>query len=160
MITRFRLLSSLLAAFIVTFACASMSFAQKDMPTGPLHFAVQFSQLQGVSVEVVDGFEWTTTLDLSSTTTRMAGRTTYPSITLRHVADGSSTVWDWYKNAAMLGKVDSTPGKIDLVDGNGNVVRTYTVPLLMPTRYRLINTPDGVVEELEVTTANPTMDIK
>ncbi|HUF08144.1 MAG TPA: hypothetical protein VMO47_02405 [Rhodothermales bacterium] len=156
---RIRFLLPSFFAILVTVVASSTSFAQKE-PAGPLQFRLKIDQLPGLTLEVVDGFEWVTLVETSLATDRMTGKTTYPTITLRHVADGSNLVWAWYKNSAMLGKADTRPGTIELVDGNGLVARSYVLPMMLPTRYRLINAPDGVVEELEVVTVNPTGEVK
>ena len=155
---RIRFLFSLLA-ILVSGVTVSTAFAQKQV-SGPLQFRLKIDQLPGLTLEVVDGFEWMTSVATSLSTDRMTGKTTYPTITLRHVANGSNLVWTWYKDSAMMGKTDNRPGTIELVDGNGLVARSYTLPMMLPTRYRLINAPDGVVEELEVVTVNPTGEVK
>lgn len=157
--SRIRFLLPFLAAMLISIVASSSSFAQKEM-AGPLQFKVRIDQLRGINVELVDGFEWSSEVsyDLGSRTSG-AGRVTYPTITLRHKADGSRAVWNWYKSVH-AGGLDSTPGAIDLVDGTGIVARTYTLPLMIPSRYRLINTPDGVVEEIEVVVVNPTGELK
>ncbi|MGA7307122.1 MAG: phage tail protein [Rhodothermales bacterium] len=151
------LLSVWIGLFLLTVVFAPTVFAQKP----PLKFQVKFEQLPRVTLEVVDGFEWATATDMAMEGREAGvGRTTYPTLTLQHTADGSNAVWNWYKNSGMMGKIDNRPGTIELVDGGGTVVRSYSLPLMIPSRYRLINGPDGVVEELEVVTVNPTMEIK
>ena len=155
-----RFLSSIwIGMFVLTVAFAPQVLAQKEL-SGPLQFKVNIVQLHGLNLEIVDGIEWVTTVDLASGTTRTAAKTTYPTITLHHAADGNNKVWMWYKNAAMMGQIDNRPGTIDLVDANGNPARSYALPLLVPTRYRLVNTDNGVVEELEVAVLNPTGETK
>ncbi len=142
----------LFALFLLS---APNALAQKEYTGGALYFKCNIPQLEGLTLEVVDGFEWVTSVESSfGTTERTYGKVTFPTITFRHAADGSTKVWNWYKNP------DERPGSIDLVDANGVKVRTYALPMMVPSMYRLVDSEDGVVEEIEVVTFDPKQELK
>lgn len=144
----------LIGILVLSVAYAPNVFAQKEYLGGPLRFKVNIAMMDRLTLEVVDGFEWVTPIEMSQTSERFIGKTMYPTITLRHTADGSNLIWDWYKNPK------PREGSIELVDDNGFSVRSYALPMILPSTYRLVNTPEGVVEEIEVVTGNPTGEIK
>jgi len=147
-------LSAWLGLFVFSLMLAPPVLAQKEYTGGALHFKFNIPQLERLTLEVVDGLEWVTEGESSlGGTEKMYGKTTMPTITFRHVANGSDQVWHWYRNP------DSRPGSIDLVDDAGNKVRTYALPMMIPTMYRLVDTPEGVVEELEVVTLDPKAEL-